>query len=539
MIPIIAIVGRPNVGKSTLFNRLTKSQAALVADYAGVTRDRLYGQGYLGGQAFVLIDTGGLGEIDESHHTRDFSEKSRLNNQNRKKTIKKAENKANLNNPIFKPMTDLVAEQSWRAIKESDAVLFVVDAKHGLTTGDQEIAKQLRHSAKKVFLVANKTEGLNVDLSLTDFYALGMGALHPISASRGSGINDLMSEVLSSISATAIDAAANSPEVSSDTSKPMSEVGLPSQHVDHDTEKQYDLEKQQEIEQQNEIKLAIIGRPNVGKSTLVNRLIGDERVLVYDEPGTTRDSVEVPLNRHGKRYVLIDTAGVRRRSRIYDTLEKESIVKTLQAIEAANVVLFMIDARQNIADQDLHLLGFIIEAGKALVIAVNKWDKLPIDQKDEVRQELDRRLSFVDFAKVHFISARHGTGVGELFPFIDRAYRSATQKMSTPRLTRILEDAVMQHQPPLVKGRRIKLRYAHPGGYNPPRIIIHGNQAEEIPDSYRRYLANVFRKALKLEGTPVFIEVKSGANPFANRKNKLTEKQVKKRKRLLAHVKKK
>ena len=511
MIPIIAIVGRPNVGKSTLFNRLTRSHTALIANRAGVTRDRIYGQGYWRDKPFVAIDTGGLAEVGDDEDA--------------------------------KAITELVAKQSWQAIHECDAALFIVDARSGLTAIDQQIAKQLRRSAKRIFVAVNKTEGLDLDNVLTDFYAMGLGELYPIAASHGHGVDDLIADVFAVLKKAELaeKKVVLTEEKADLTDQNESEKDL-GKESDEESEKETDLGKsdlKKESTTASVIKLAIIGRPNVGKSTLVNRLLGEERVIVYDQPGTTRDSIEVPLERHGKHYILIDTAGVRRRSRISEDIEKNSIVKTLQAIEAANVVLFMIDARQNVAEQDMHLLGFIIEAGKALVIAVNKWDKLPIEQKDEVRRELDRRLSFVDFAKTHFISARHGTGVGELFPLINAAYRSATQKMSTPRLTRILEDAIVQHQPPIVKGRRIKLRYAHPGGYNPPRIIIHGNQADDVPDTYRRYLSNVFRKALKLEGTPVFIEVKSGKNPFAGRKNKLTEKQLQKRKRLLSHVKKK
>lgn len=463
MIPVLAIVGRPNVGKSTLFNYLTQSRAALVADMPGVTRDRLYGEGRIGDRSFIVIDTGGL-----------IKENSDMNS--------------------------LTAQQTKQAVSEADLILFLVDARAGLTADDEEIAKTLRQLGKSIKLVVNKVDDLDPNIATAEFHRLGLGEPHPIAAAHGRGITPLITDLLLSF------------PVEETTEKTADEQG---------------------------IKLAIVGRPNAGKSTLVNRMLGEERVVVYDEPGTTRDSIFVPLERRGKRYTLIDTAGVRRRGKITDTVEKFSVVKTLQAIEAANVVLLVIDARESIAEQDLHLLGFILDAGKALVIAVNKWDGLPIDQRDTVRRDLDRRLVFVDFATTHFISALHGTGVGELFPAIDAAYASAMKKLATPQLTRILERALVKHQPPLVHGRRIKLRYAHPGGNNPPTIIIHGNQTESLPDSYKRYLAGEYRKSLKLVGTPVLIELKSGENPYAGRKNVLTSRQRQKRQRMMRHVKKK
>ncbi|MCW8196385.1 ribosome biogenesis GTPase Der [Proteobacteria bacterium 005FR1] len=463
MLPVIALVGRPNVGKSTLFNRLTRSRDAIVADFAGLTRDRKYGEGEAEGRRFIVVDTGGISG-DEAG------------------------------------IDQLMAGQSLQAIEEADAVLFLVDCRDGLTAADQFIADHLRTRNLNTWLVANKMDGLNADVAIAPFFELGIGEVHPITASHGRGVKSLMSQVVEAL-----------PE----------ETEEPGEHIEH-----------------GGIKIAVVGRPNVGKSTLVNRMLGEERVVVFDLPGTTRDSIYIDYERHGKPYTLIDTAGIRRRKNIRLVVEKFSIVKTLQAIEDANVVILLVDASEGLVDQDLHLMGSVVEAGRALVVAVNKWDGLEEDQRDSVKRELDRRLRFVQFADVHFISALHGTGVGHLYESVERAYQSATNKFSTNHLTRILEDAVTEHQPPMVRGRRIKLRYAHTGGHNPPIIVIHGNQTEDVPAHYVRYLEKTFRRALDLHGTPLRIQFKTTENPYAGKKNKLTERQQARKRRLMAHVKK-
>ncbi len=459
---VIALVGRPNVGKSTLFNRLTRSRDALVADEPGLTRDRRYGQARHQGRGYIVVDTGGLsgeGGIDS-----------------------------------------LIEKQATLALQEASGVLFLVDGREGLTAGDQRIAEQLRNLGKPVFVVVNKTERQQKELLTAEFFQLGLGQPLPISAAHGEGVGDLLDEVFEQ---------------------------LPPAETDEDES------------QEHGAKVAIIGRPNVGKSTLVNRLLGEERVLAFDLPGTTRDSIFIPFEKDGQHYTLIDTAGVRRRGRIADKIEKFSVIKTLQAIDVANVVILVIDAQSGIGSQDASLLGYAIDAGKALLIAVNKWDGLSPEQRERVKTELDRRLRFIDYASIHFISALHGSGVGKLMAVVQQAYEKSRAQFPTPLLTRILEDAVASHQPPLVKGRRIKLRYAHQGGQNPPRIVIHGNQVDQVPDSYRRYLANVYRKVLQLEGTPVRIEFRGGDNPYKGRKNTLTKRQIAKRKRLKKYIKKK
>lgn len=445
MLPIIALVGRPNVGKSTLFNRLTKSRDALVANYSGLTRDRKYAEAELRGERYLLIDTGGITGDEEG--------------------------------------IDLeMASQSQLAIEEADLILFLVDGKDGLTFADQHLADSLRKTQKNVFLVVNKIDGQNEDIVASSFYELGYQKVLPIAATQGRGINSLVEEV---------------------------QAVLPGK-TDED-------EPEQEAKG---IKIAVVGRPNVGKSTLVNRMLGEDRVVVYDQPGTTRDSVYIDYERHGETYTLIDTAGVRRRKNIKLSVEKFSIVKTLQAIDDAGVVILVVDATEGIVDQDLHLLGQIIDAGRALVIALNKWDGLDDEHKKFIKVELDRRLQFIDFADIHHISALHGSGVGNLYKSIKRAHSSATEKVSTSFLTRILQDAVTEHQPPLVNGRRIKLRYAHSGGHSPPIIVIHGNQTESVPGHYVRYLEKTFRRALKLHGTPIRIEFKSSDNPYDSKRSR-------------------
>lgn len=444
MKPIIALVGRPNVGKSTLFNKLTRSRDALVADHAGLTRDRIYGTAEIAQSSFILIDTGGLTEQSDN-------------------------------------MSGLMRKQAELAIQEADAVLFLVDGRAGLTAADEEIAVQLRNADKPVILTINKSEGEQKELISADFYALGLGEPQVISATQNQGLTHLVTRLKKEL--PDFDLSADEPDAEAD-------------------------------ETAQTIKLAIMGRPNVGKSTLINRIMGEERVVAFDEPGTTRDSIHIPFEKDGKSYTLIDTAGVRRRSKVSEMLEKFSIVKTLQALEEANVVILVLDAHEGIVEQDLHLAGLIIESGRAVVIAVNKWDGLEKSEREWVATNVERRLPFLSFAKTHFISALHGSGVGLLFKSVNQAYDSAMAQLQTPRLTRILEDAVADHAPPLVKGRRIKFRYAHMGGKNPPRIIIHGNQTDATPNSYKRYLENTFRDVLKLHGTPVMIEFKKGKNPF-------------------------
>lgn len=449
MIPVIALVGRPNVGKSTLFNRLTKTRDALVADVAGLTRDRQYGEGRLGERPYIVIDTGGL--VDQTEE-----------------------------------LTSLTQAQSIQAIREADCVFFMVDARAGLNPADETIATLLRQLSKQVVIVVNKVDGLDESLAMLDFYALGFGEAHPISASHGRGVTKLIEEALQRF-----------PE----------------------------LDPSEVIAQAPGIRLAVIGRPNVGKSTLINRMLGEERVVVFDSPGTTRDSIMINLERKDKQYTLIDTAGVRRRGRVKEVIEKFSVIKTLQAIEMAHVAIVLIDAQEGVTDQDLHLIGFVLEAGKGLCIVINKWDGLSDDKREQVKKECQRRLDFADFAPLHFISALHGSGVGDLFTSVNKIYSSATKKLTTPELTRVLEKAIEDHQPPLVGGRRIKLRYAHSGGHNPPLIVIHGNQTDRLPGSYKKYLMNTFRAVFKLFGTPIRLEFKSSENPYKDQRQRLTPRQ--------------
>ncbi len=463
MLPVIALVGRPNVGKSTLFNFLTRTRDALVADFPGLTRDRKYGRGVVGGRPYLVVDTGGLSGEAEG-------------------------------------VDVLMARQTELAIGEADAVLFLVDARDGLTAADEAIAGRLRRTGKPVLLVVNKIDGVEPETARAEFHALGLGEPQGIAAAHGRGVAAMLEHALALL-----------PEVELEST---------------------------EAEESDRVRVAVLGRPNVGKSTLINRLLGEERVLAFDMPGTTRDSIYIPFDHHGRHYTLIDTAGVRRRSRVHDAVEKFSVIKAMQAIEESNVVIIVLDAQQGVAEQDATLLGYVLDSGRALIIAVNKWDGLAADQRDQVKRELEFKLSFVEFAEQHFISALHGTGVGHLLDAVDRAHGSATAEFRTPELTRLLERAVAAHQPPLVRGRRIKLRYAHQGGRNPPVIVIHGNQTSDVPDSYRRYLINFYRKALRLTGTPVRVEFRSGANPFAGRKNVLTSRQIKHKQRLVRHVKK-
>ncbi|QIE96915.1 ribosome biogenesis GTPase Der [Pantoea stewartii] len=491
MVPVVALVGRPNVGKSTLFNRLTRTRDALVADFPGLTRDRKYGRAEVEGREFIVIDTGGIDGTEDGVETR-------------------------------------MAEQSLLAIEEADVVLFMVDARAGMMPADQQIAKHLRARQKATFLVANKTDGLDPDQAIVDFYSLGLGEIYAIAASHGRGVTSLLETAL----------------------LPWMEKVDPVEVTEEDENEAYwaalAAEANGEEEEEEDdfdpttlpIKLAIVGRPNVGKSTLTNRILGEDRVVVYDMPGTTRDSIYIPMERDDREYVLIDTAGVRKRGKITDTVEKFSVIKTLQAIEDANVVMLVIDARAGISDQDLSLLGFILNSGRSLVIVVNKWDGLSQEVRDEVKETLDFRLGFIDFARVHFISALHGSGVGNLFESVTEAYDCSTKRVNTSLLTRIMNMAAEDHQPPLVRGRRVKLKYAHAGGYNPPIVVIHGNQVKDLPDSYKRYLMNYFRRSLNVMGTPIRIQFKEGENPYEGKRNLLTPTQQRKRKRLMAHMKK-
>lgn len=483
MIPVVALVGRPNVGKSTLFNRLTRTRDALVADFPGLTRDRKYGRAFLSGYEFIVVDTGGIDGTEEGIETK-------------------------------------MAEQSLAAIEEADVVLFMTDARAGLTAADLSIAQHLRSREKTTFVVANKVDGIDADSACAEFWSLGLGEVYQMAASQGRGVTNMIEYALT----------------------PYAEaMGIERQGEEEVVDERQYTEEEAEAEQKRlqdlPIKLAIIGKPNVGKSTLTNRILGEERVVVYDEPGTTRDSIYIPMEREGREYVIIDTAGVRRRSKVHQVIEKFSVIKTLKAVEDANVVLLIIDAREGVAEQDLGLLGFALNAGRALVIAVNKWDGIDQGIKDRVKSELDRRLGFIDFARIHFISALHGTGVGHLFESIEEAYDSATRRVSTSMLTRIMQMSQDDHQPPLVNGRRVKLKCAHAGGYNPPIVVIHGNQVSRLPDSYKRYMMNYFRRSLKVVGTPIQLRFQEGDNPFENKTEKLTMSQERRRKRALSHIK--
>ena len=462
MLPVIALVGRPNVGKSTLFNVLTRSRDALVADLPGLTRDRQYGFGKVGPFPYVVVDTGGLSG-DASG------------------------------------IDAAMARQTLRALEEADYVILLVDGREGLTAADEQVTDLVRRSGKVWRLVVNKTEGRPAHVAVADFHDLGMGEPVAISASHGHRVAELMDAICAELPAA---------EVADESAADGTRV-------------------------------AVIGRPNVGKSTLINRILGEERLVAFDEPGTTRDSVFVPFERDGQRYTLIDTAGLRRRARVSEAVEKFSAVKTLQAIDRANVVVVLYDGQEGVTDQDAALTGLVIDRGRALVLAVNKWDGLEQEQRDDVRRDLELKLPFVDFARLHFISALHGSGVGDLFASVNQAFAAAMSDLSTPALSRVLEKAVTQHQPPIVHGRRIKLRYAHQGGRNPPVIVVHGNQVDRLPQSYQRYLARTFREAFDLFGTPVRMEFRSGENPFAGRRNKLTPRQERKRRRMIQHIKKK
>ena len=454
MKPTVVIVGRPNVGKSTLFNRLTRTRDALVADLPGLTRDRHYGQGRLGEKPYIVVDTGGFEPVNAEG--------------------------------IYSEM----ARQAREAIAEADVVLFVTDGRAGLSPQDKRIAQQLRESSAPVMLVVNKTEGMRQEVVTAEFHELALGHPYPISAEHGEGVRDLIETALEPFDAS-----------------------------------------RDEEEASDHPRVAIVGRPNVGKSTLVNRLLGEERVIAFDQPGTTRDAIEVELDWEGRRYTLVDTAGIRRKGKVFESVEKFSVVKTLQAIERANVVVLVVDAEADIAEQDAHIGGYILEAGRSLVVAVNKWDAVDSEKRKDVKSDLERKLQFLDFADFVPISARMGTGIKALLAGVDGAFAAAMAKIATPKLTRALQAAVEQQQPPMSGRFRPKMRYAHQGGSNPPIVVIHGSGLDGVKQPYKRYLENTFRKAFKLKGTPLRIELRSAANPFEGRRKPLTEKQDAQRRR--------
>ncbi|NOR80652.1 MAG: ribosome biogenesis GTPase Der [Methyloprofundus sp.] len=462
-LPVIALVGRPNVGKSTLFNYLTRTRDALVADYPGLTRDRKYGRVKRGETPYLLVDTGGITDDVDG-------------------------------------IDSVAKRQVELALEEADVVLFLVDAREGMNSADEAISGMLRKLDKPVILVTNKIDGINAEIAAADFHSLGIGDPVSIAATHGRGVNELLARVSELLPVEAID---------------------------------------EEELQEGGVAIAVIGRPNVGKSTLVNRLLGEERVVVFDEPGTTRDSVYIPFERNEKKYTLIDTAGMRRRAKVKLVVEKFSIIKALQSVEKANVVIYLIDASEGITDQDAHLLGMVLEAGRALIIGFNKWDGLDADQRALIKRQTDVKLPFLDFAEKHPISALHGSGVGTLFDVVHKLYDAAMVDMSTSVLTQVLKDAVAAHQPPMVHGRRIKLKHAHQGGRNPPVVVVHGNQTDLLPAAYERYLINYYRNKLGLEGTPIRIVFKSPKNPYKEVKNKLSDRQLYKKKRLMEHHKKK
>lgn len=444
MKPVIALVGRPNVGKSTLFNRLTRTRNAIVANFPGLTRDRHYGEGKIGDSPFLVIDTGGF-------------------------------------EPVVKEgVVQEMARQTQQAIAEADVVIFLVDARQGLSPHDRVIAQYLRRCDRPVILAVNKSEGMKYTSAVSEFYELGLGEPASISSAHGDGVYSLVEQALS-----------------------------------HVPEEDFPEEEDAVPDGQKSIRLAIVGRPNVGKSTMVNALLGEERVIAFDMPGTTRDAIEIPFERDGRHYTLIDTAGLRKRGKVFQTVEKFSVVKTLQAISEANVVLLLLDARQDISEQDAHIAGFILESGRALVVGVNKWDGLSQERRREIKEDVEWKLHFLSFANFHYVSALKSGGIRSLMESVDAAYAAATAKLSTPKLTRVLQEAVEHQQPPRRQaGIRPKLRYAHQGGQNPPIVVIHGNSLENISDDYKRYLERHFRDAFSLKGTPLRIEFRSGDNPF-------------------------
>ncbi len=479
--PVVSLVGRPNVGKSTLFNRLTRSRAALVADYAGLTRDRHYGEGRVGSVPFLVVDTGGFEPVAKSG--------------------------------ILMEM----ARQTSLAISESDVVIFLVDARAGVNAHDHEIARLLRKTRAHVFLAVNKAEGMNRGVATAEFHELGLGEPYAISSAHGDGVVDLIETALAEV------LSASHPQAEADQTTDVNDLELSDEQIaqvlaaadsEEDAAQVGSDAPAEEAFTDHRLKLAIVGRPNVGKSTLINTLLGEERVIAFDLPGTTRDAIEIDFERNGRLYTLIDTAGLRKRGKVFESIEKFSVIKTLQAIEASNVVLLMLDAQSEISEQDAHIAGFVLETGRALVVAINKWDGLDRDKRDWIEREFERKLRFLSFAKMHTISALKGAGITQLMRSVHEAHAAAFAKLSTPKLTRELHAAVEQQQPPRKGIFRPKMRYAHQGGQNPPLIVIHGNALDAIPESYRRYLESRMRTAFKLQGTPLRIEFKSSKNPY-------------------------
>ena len=474
-LPFVALVGRPNVGKSTLFNRLTRSREALVANQPGLTRDRQYGIAEIEERLVTLIDTGGLSE-----ETQDG-------------------------------VYELMAQQVSQALEEASLVLFLVDARAGITAYDHELASQLRTRGLSVVLVANKIDGVDENGRAAECYELGLGEPHYVSASHGRGVAQLCEVIAAELPL---------PAEPADPAASATEAGEPGMEAN-----------------EQPTAIAIVGRPNVGKSTLVNRLLGEDRVIVFDEPGTTRDSIAIALTLDEEPYVLIDTAGVRRRGRVTETVERFSVIKSLDAIARSQVVMLVIDASEGLVDQDLHLLGYALDSGRSAMLVVNKWDGLEPSHRERVKIELQRRLTFAPWLSCQFISALHGTGVGLLLPKARQMLLDGRIRFSANELTKVLEDAVAAHAPPSVNGRQIKLRYAHAGGHSPPVVVVHGNQTKSVPDAYRRYLENVFRKALGIGNSPIKVDFRGGTNPFAGKRNKLTDRQQQRRQRMVRHAK--
>lgn len=531
---IIALVGRPNVGKSTLFNRLTRTRDALVADFPGLTRDRKYGLAKFYDREYILIDTGGLDGNEQGIETK-------------------------------------MAEQSLLAIQEADVIYMLVDARAGVLPGDIAIVNHLRKLNKLVVLIVNKVDGLDKDLALSEFYALGFDKVIGISAAHNQGINYLLEFTFEYVDNLQLQEDANHQAAIQAAQQQFASYNEDDERFEYDQEQlseddandideEYEYLDQEQVEEKiskissgnisesleaqsreilkNNIKIALVGRPNVGKSTLTNAILGEDRVIVYDMPGTTRDSIYIPFEHNGQEYTIIDTAGVRRKGKIHDTVEKFSVIKTLQAIEDCNVALLVIDAVQGLSDQDLSLLSFILNSGRSLVILLNKWDAVTDEQRKQIRDEIDYKLGFINYVRINYISALRKQGIGDIFKAVQEAYVAANLKVTTSLLTKILQMAVHNYQPPTVDGRRVKLKYAHAGGHNPPIIVIHGNKTRDLPESYKKYLSNYYRKTLNIVGTPINFRFEDSKNPYEGKRNKLTASQLRKIKRLQKFIKK-